>query len=115
MPDRLYCTLAEVAYDLGLNGLDDEAETLKRVRAASDFLDSKVGWFIPVTAARRFDGPRDRKTLFIDPLLAVTTLVDDTTTLTTSDYLLYPRNRHWENGPYTRISPDPDGTHAAWS
>lgn len=115
--DRLYACVGEIIYDLELSGLTarDEARMIERIRAASDWLDKKAGWFIPQTAVRRFDGPGGT-VLFVDPLLAVTTLVDDTTTLTTADYLLYPRNRHWENGPYTRIEIDPDATSlTAWT
>lgn len=117
MGDRIYCTLAELIADLELGGLNvpDEAKVLRNIRAASDWIDRRAGWFVPVTATRRYDG-RGGKTLFIDPLLAVTTLTDDAATLTTGDYLLYPRNRHWENGPYTRIEIDPDATAlTAWT
>jgi hypothetical protein len=112
--DRLYCTAREIADELDNERLLANPATLRHIRSASSWIDRRAGWFIPVTAARRFD-TRGGQRLEVDPLLAVTSLVDDTTTLAATDYLLYPRNRHWENGPYTRISPDPDGTHAAWS
>ena len=51
------------------------------------------------------------------PLLAITTIIDDTTTLTTSDYILYgagPARPKWENGPYTRIDVDPDATNISY-
>src|SRR3990167_1405976 len=112
--DRLYCTAREIADELDNERLLANPATLRHIRSASSWIDRRGGWFIPVTAARRFD-TRGGQRLEVDPLLAVTSLVDDTTTLAATDYLLYPRNRHWENGPYTRISPDPDGTHAAWS
>jgi hypothetical protein len=112
-----YSHLAEMLYDLDLHGLaaTKEAKALDRIRAASVWLAGKAGRFIPVTESRRYDGPGGRR-LFIDPLLAVTTLVDDTITLTASDYLLYPRARHWDNGPYTTIEIDPDASAlAAWT
>ena len=123
MTDRLYCTLAELIDDLELNGIaqaEEQTRALDRIQAASDWID-RWGPFVPVTATRRFDGPSTSfasergPSLFVDPLLAVTSLVNDIQTLTASDYLLYPRSRHWENGPYTRIELDPDSTAAAWT
>jgi hypothetical protein len=116
MTDRLYCTLAELIDDLELNGIapaDEKTRAMDRIQAASDWVD-KWGPFVPVTATRRFDGP-SRALLFVDPLLTVTSLVNEGLTLTASDYLLYPRSRHWENGPYTRIELDPDSMAAAWT
>lgn len=114
MSDRLYCTIDELRQDLlGVDTQIEEAVALSRIRSASDYLD-RWGPFIPKTEAKRFDGPGG-KVLFVSPLLSVTSLVDDTTTLTSSDYLLYPRNRHWEDGPYTRVETDPDGSLGAWS
>src|SRR5574341_497051 len=116
MSDRLYAHVGEVIADLGLTLPVGDETLLNRVRAASDWIDSQLGRFIPVTETRRFDGPANRKTLFVDPLLAVTSIIDDTTTLAASDYLLYPRSRHWENGPYTRIEIDPDAANlTAWT
>ena len=117
MGDLLYANLAELIYDLELPGLaaTKETRTLERIRAASEWLTKKAGRFIPATETRRYDGPGG-KVLFVDPLLAVTSIVDDTTTLLTTDYLLYPRSRHWDNGPYTRIEIDPDASSiAAWT
>lgn len=110
MSDRLYCTLAQVIGDLKLVGVDDEERALSRIRAASDWIDKKLGQFIPVTETRYYDGT-GRLHLWIDPLLSsAPTIIDDGDTLEADDYLLYPRNRHWENGPYTRVTIDPDAT-----
>jgi hypothetical protein len=74
-----------------------------------------VGDFIPVTAAKRFDGTGTID-LTIAPLLAITSIVDDGDTLQSTDYLGYPRNKWWENGPYTRLRIDPDAsTLTAWT
>jgi hypothetical protein len=105
MPDRCYCSVEDV---VGW-GSKDEAELLTFVRSASDWITKKIGDFIPVTAAKRYDGTGDID-LTVAPLLAVTSIVDDGDTLVTADYLLYPRNKWWENGPYTRIRIDPDAT-----
>jgi hypothetical protein len=105
MPDRLYCTVADV---IGW-GSKPEAELLTFVRAASDWITGNVGDFIPVTAAKRYDGT-GHLDLTVDPLLSVTSIVDDGDTLQSTDYLGYPRNKWWENGPYTRLRVDPDAT-----
>jgi hypothetical protein len=48
--------------------------------------------------------------------LAVTSIVDDGVTLQSTDYLGYPRNKWWENGPYTRLRIDPEATTlTAWT
>lgn len=109
MPDRLYCTVAEVYADLGLNG-EDEAAVFGFVRSASDFIDREIGRFIPVTATRYFDGDGTKRLTLNnrDPLLAATAIINDTTTLNATDYILYPRTPKWENGPRTRILIDPD-------
>lgn len=116
MPDRTYCTLAELDDDLDLGGnWQERAKYFIHVRAASTWLEQRVGAFTPFTAARRFDGTGTIH-LQVDPLLSVTTLVNDTSTLETTDYLLYPRNKHWENGPYTRVTVDPDASNlSVWT
>ena len=122
MGTLLYATLAEMIFDLELPGIAKrhEAQTLGRLRAASDWLTMRAGRFVPVTETRRYDGPTlatgRGNPLFVDPLLAITSIANGATTLSASDYLLYPRSRHWANGPYTRIEIDPDASSlGAWS
>lgn len=110
--NRLYCTLAEVLDDLEEPGVSKEAQALKFVYTASNWIDENLGKFIPVTEARRYDG-NGRVEMMIDPILAVTSIVSDEITLLESDYLLYPRQRCWENGPYTRMRIGPDATSLA--
>lgn len=112
--DRLYACVAEVMSDIGDETKPHSDLLYRCIRSASSWIDRRAGWFIPVTETRRFDGEGGIR-LRVDPLLAVTSIVDDTTTLAASDYLLYPRNRHWENGPYTSIEIDPDSSHGFWS
>ncbi len=115
--DRLYCTLNELIDELDDPGVRAWKETqwMDKIRAASEWIDKAIGNFIPVTEARRFDG-EGGVDLWVDPLLAVTSIVDDTLTLLSTDYLLYPRDRLWENGPYVRITIDPDATTlSVWS
>lgn len=110
---QIYCTVDEMLTDLDLPG-GDVAALLRHIKSASQTIRQEIGDFIPVTAACRFDG-NGKDILFVSPLLAVTSIVDDTDTLSASDYLLYPRGKHWENGPYSWIQHDPDGNYADWS
>ncbi len=109
MSDRVYCTLAELLDDLDEPGALKEAAVMRYIRAASDYIDQKIGRFIPVTETRRYDG-NGLLEMFIDLCLAVTSLTLDATAITSTQYLLYPRSRHWENGPYNVLIIDPDAT-----
>lgn len=87
MPDRLYCTLQEVLTDLGLHGekVSFTEETLmKDIKAASDYIDLRIGRFIPRTETRKMDGPGGIDLQLLEPLLtneADTTVIDDGETL----------------------------------
>lgn len=114
MSDRYYCTLAELLTDLGLPGIRDEEAAVSRIRAASDWIDRHLGQFIPVTETRSFDG-KGTLNLWIDALLAITTVTDDGTALGASDYVPYPLMKHWPNGPYSRLTIDPDSARSVWT
>ena len=111
MRDQVYSTLAELYSDLDLEGSRDEASAFGYLRSASEWIEQRLGNFIPYTETRRIDG-NGQKSLFLDvPLLSATpTVTNDGTTLAATDFLLYPRDRHWPNGPYTRITVDPDAS-----
>lgn len=105
----------EILQDLVLPGSRDEATMMRYIKDASEWIDRELGNFIPITEAKRQDGEGGID-LYVPPLLAVTTLVDDANTLLITDYLLYPRSKLWENGPYIRITLDPDAaTIGSWS
>lgn len=110
---QIYCTVDEILTDLDLPG-GDVAALLRHIKSASQTIRQEIGIFIPLTAARRFDGI-GADMLMVPPLLAVTTIVDDTDTYAATDYLLNPRNKHWENGPYSWITHDPDGDYTVWT
>jgi len=112
--NRMYCTVREVLDDLELNGVRSEASLYAHIQTASEWIDRNIGQFIPVTATRNFTG-EGKIYLFIDPLLAITSIVDDGTTLAAADYILLPRNKHWEDGPYTYIETDPDGARSVFT
>ena len=86
---------------------------MKDIRSASDFIDRTIGKFIPRTETRKLDGPGGMDLKLLEPLLSddtEATVIDDGTTLAAADLLFYPAARYWENGPFSRISIDPDAT-----
>jgi len=116
--DRAYCTVAELVADLFKTVGCDETAMLEHIRSASQFIDQRLGMFIPVTETRYFCG-HGRTRLNLPPMLGVISIVNDDVTLSTSDYLLYAGDqpgRMWENGPYTALVVDPDATNlGSWS
>ncbi len=111
MTDRLYCTLDELIDDLEIMGIKSwkESQALDKIKAVSDLIDEEIGQFIPITESRNLDG-NGRLDLYVDPLLAITTLTIDGTSIASTQYVLYPLSRYWENGPYNRLTVDPDAT-----
>ena len=110
---QVFCTFEEICNDLNLPG-GDVAAIMRHIRAAGKTIVQEIGMFIPFTAAKRFDG-NGLDFMWVPPLLAVTSIVDDDDTYASTDYLLYPRQKHWQNGPYTQIGHDPDGDYATWT
>lgn len=116
MPNRLYCTVDDVSDDMRLKSTSSErVPALDFIRSASDWIDRRLGKFIPETATYWFDGSgalhlhldRDRA------VISITTLTDDGTTIANTNYILYgdgPRKPMWENGPYRRLTVDPDAS-----
>jgi len=105
---QLFCTVDDIISDLQGSGVD-VARFYQAIKEASDYLQKEIGWFIPVTLARTLKGS-GTVDLFVDPLLSITSVTNDSDALTSSDYLLLPDNAHWANGPYTQITADPDAT-----
>lgn len=99
---QLYCTEAEVIADLGLQGRDNQL--LARIRAASRFINRRFGEFIPITDTKNFHKDVSSFSLFVPPLLGITSVTNNAVTVT--GYDKYPLNKHWDNGPYTRIEAD---------
>lgn len=106
--ERLYCTVNELLDDLEVEGVrnQSEARILDKIQAASQWIDLNLGRFIPVSETRRYDGNGTRE-LYLDPVLGITELVVDGVNAAAGDFLLYPRNRLWQYGPYIRIMIDP--------
>jgi hypothetical protein len=105
---QLFCTVADLIADKQAPGAD-ETRLYGAIREASEFIQKDLGWFIPVTQTLKFDG-YGSNILFVPPLLAITSIINDTTTLTTSDYILEPSGGFWPNGPYSRLVVDPYAT-----
>lgn len=105
---QLFCTVSDVLADKQASGVD-ETRMYQAIREASDYVQKKIGWFIPVTLTRYFEGA-NTKVLFVNPLLAITSLTHGGTALSAADYSLQPDGGFWANGPYTRLHADPDST-----
>lgn len=106
--DRLYCTYAEVVADLNLmSGEIPEDRVMRFIRTASSFIDRRIGRFFPVTETRWFDGT-GRRELVIDPIISASAVTDDGVSILATQYILYPRSRAWEYGPYYKLVVDPD-------
>lgn len=100
---QVYCTVDEVDEDLNLLGSVKPEVVMDKIRAASEYLQKNIGWFIPVTMTRRFNGNGESK-LHIPPLLALTgDITNDDRTLTSADFVYQPNGRFWGHGPYVRL------------
>lgn len=105
---QIFCTVADIVSDAQSPGVD-ETRMYQAIREASDVLQKEIGWFIPVTQTLNFNG-KDQETLFIPPLLAISSITDYGVALTSVDYILKPDGGMWANGPYVRLVADPDST-----
>jgi len=109
---QIYCTAKEVMDDLSLKGFEDRVDLMDRIRAASEVIQRKAWYFIPVEDTFTF-GARVRHEydpLSIKPLLSITSITNDGETVAVADYTLKPLNRMWVNGPYIFIEQS-----AGWS
>ena len=93
--DRWYCSLTELKSELGETTTANDTRLGRYIAQASRWLETFTGrTFYPLTATKYWDIPRDGYKLFLryEDLLALTTLSDDTGTITSSYYWLYPLN-----------------------
>lgn len=102
-----YCTVDELIADLDTPGGDID-NLLRFISAASQTIVQEIGNFQPLTEIRYLDG-NGKNRLMLPPLIAIAEIIDDDNTLASTDYILYPSEKHWPNGPYTWIEYDPDG------
>jgi len=111
---QTFCTMAELEQALKSKGAEREAFYLPKILAASRMMQMDFGLILPVTMAKNMNGKGNSR-LFIPPLLSVTSIVNDGTTLATTDYIKQPDGGHWLNGPYSYLDVDPDATNlSAW-
>ena len=110
--DRLYCTVSDMIADLSPTLGGDEATWLKHIRAASQFIDVRLGAFIPYVKTISVDGSGGKNQKLPAPLLEITgTIMNWTTALISTDYLVWPDDRMWPNGPYTKLVVAPLAPH----
>lgn len=92
---RWYCTLDALKSELGETGTTNDARLRRYIASASQAIEDATGrTFVPVTATKYFDVPdcNDRLFLAYEDLLSLTTLTDQTGTITSGYYWLYPLN-----------------------
>ncbi len=106
-----YATVNEVIADLKPERGGNESSILKSIKVASEFILKRpeLGQFFPSIETKRFDG-NGRRRLNLPPFLAITSITIDGTLWASTDYIKYPLNKHWENGPYSWLEIDPDGS-----
>lgn len=105
---RFYCTAAELIKDIDQVG-DMEALLMEKIEAASRAIEQDLGQFIPSVETRKFDG-NGRIEMQISPLISLTAISLDGTSLTSADYVLLPKERAWPDGPYLSILAEEDST-----
>lgn len=105
---QFFCSIADLIADAQAPGVD-ETRMMQAIREASEYVQKKIGWFVPVTLSLSFPGTGTDR-MFVPPLLAITSITNDGTALTSADYFLTPKNGYWANGPYDQIVRDPDSS-----
>lgn len=115
MADRYYVCLSELIEETGAQGFANEAVIMRFLKSASDFIDREFkAPFIPFTETRTFDGTGTiHKTLSM-PVISISALTQDGISITNTQYNLYPLNKWWANGCYTRLTIDPDATELSY-
>jgi hypothetical protein len=113
---QLYCTVNDLLND-PQPPAGDVSLLFKMIQAASQTIQEEIGEFIPVSEQRYFTANPGSTRLFIPPMLGLLgSIVNDSTTLASTDFILKPGERHWRNGPYSEIEVDPDAANlSAWS
>ena len=94
---RWYCTLDAIKDELGETGTANDKRLRRYIDAASRAIeDATERTFVPVTATKYFDVPDNPDRLYLEheDLLALTTLTDQTGTITSGYYWLYPLNMY---------------------
>jgi hypothetical protein len=112
---QFFCTVADLVSDKQAPGLD-ETRMFQAIRDASDFVQKHIGWFIPVTLTRSFQGNGSGRLALPAMLLGITSITNDGVTLATTDYVLKPDDGYWASGPFGELHVDEDSNLlSAWS
>jgi hypothetical protein len=104
-----FCTVQDLIADKQAPGAD-EARMFQAIREASDWVQKRMGWFVPVTAQRSFTGRGLSRLLLPPSLLAITSITNEGVTLSAADYLLKPDDGYWANGPFGELLVDEDSS-----
>lgn len=116
---QCYCTIDELVKD-SENAAGLAVDVLTRfILPASKYILGEIGAFLPVAETRKRTG-KETDVLFVPPLLSVTSITNDQTSLSASDYQLLGSlesdQPFWPDGPYGVLRIDPLGTNTApWS
>ena len=107
--EQVYCMVQELLNDLEHEGLRNHGaqRIYEMIESASQWILRRFGNFIPISETKYFDGDGSQE-LLVPAILSATTITVDNDELESGDYILYPQNKLWANGPYMRIKVHPD-------
>lgn len=115
---NLYATVAALKERMDITDTDDDTMLTAILTGVCRAIDTHCGqsFYQDNAASVRYYTAIDRETVFVDPLVSVTTLATDDdadrtygTTWQTTDYDLQPANAASRERPYTWIEVAPDG------
>lgn len=115
---NLYSTVASLKTRLGISDTTDDTTLGLILTGVCRAIDGHCGqsFYQDSSASVRYFTAQDKRTVFVDPLVSVTTLATDSDidrtysqTWATTDYDLMPANASSRNRPYTWIEQAPDG------
>ena len=117
---NLYSTVVTLKTRLGISDTTDDTTLGLVLDGVCRAIDGHCGqsFYKDAVASIRYYTAQDRDTVFVDPLVSVTTLATDgglnrtySTTWAATDYDLQPANAASRDRPYTWIETAPDGSY----
>lgn len=118
---NLYATVAQLKTRLGISDTTDDTTLGMILSGVCRAIDTHCGqrfWRDATATTRYYTAEHDDDTLFIEPLVSVTSIATDTaydgtyaTTWATTDYRLMPVNAAADGWPYTWIQTKPYGAY----
>lgn len=115
---NLYTTVATLKTRLGISDATDDTTLGLILSGVCRAIDGYCGqvFYQDAAASARYYTAMDKETVFVDPLVSVTTLATDSdldrtyaTTWAATDYDLQPANAASRDRPYTWLETAPDG------